>query len=176
MRAEQDSDPDVLSWRQVLRFCHMEVGCQVGVLDLGGTKGDTEEVREAQSMGTESWGRRWGDRGPGQRSGNEDGSGVKGQRRRGLQGKRLGVAGQQATMGGNGLGDPLGIGTFPSWRYLQHQVRVAKGQKGSVVGRGEKSINTTASSHFRASHCGGNTPRHAEPESRFSSFWDGMYL
>lgn len=39
----------------------MEVGCQVGVLDPGGTKGDAEELREAQSMGTESWGRRWGD-------------------------------------------------------------------------------------------------------------------
>ena len=27
----------------------MEVGCQVGVLDPGGTKGDAEELREAQS-------------------------------------------------------------------------------------------------------------------------------
>ena len=37
-----------------------------------------------------------------------------------------------------------------------------KGRKASAVGRGERFINTAASSHFRTAHCGGNTPSHEE--------------
>lgn len=46
------------------RFCHVEVGCRVVILDPGSGEGDAEEVGDAQSMRgptAESWGDRGGD-------------------------------------------------------------------------------------------------------------------
>lgn len=90
-------------------------------------------VTQKKSGRHRAWGQKAGGDGgetrPGQRSGNEDGSGVKGQRRRGLQERGWGLQGSKATMGGNGLGDPFRVEPLSILEYLQHQVRVAKGQK-----------------------------------------------
>jgi len=86
----------------------MEVGCRVGILDPGGTKGDAEAVREAQSMGPESWGRRWGSpglvRGQGMRMGLVS-------KVRGGEGSRKEAGGCRAARRGwegMGWGTPLG--------------------------------------------------------------------
>lgn len=178
MRAEQDSDLDMLSDASTKCFLLSHgSGLSGYVLDPGGTKGDTEEVREAQSMGTESWGRRWGRRGLVRGQGMKMGLVSQGQRRRGLQEEAGGCRAARRRWR-EWAGDPFRVEPFPSWNIYSIRSEWPRDKKRFCGRKQEKSlltqqrVHTSGPLHWWWKHTQARRTR----EAAFLPFGDGMYL